>query len=84
MSGHYHHINGPRVYGPTTSYALANLVPPNRRRHGAEPLNPDQRVAPGSLGVLDTERGRFATATNAWLDDIHGDDIDLASAFDRW
>ncbi len=84
VSGHYHHINGPRVYGATTSYALANLVPPTRRRHGAEPLNPDQRVAPGSLGVLDTETWTFRYVTDAWLDDIQGDDIDLASALDRW
>lgn len=84
VSGHYHHINGPRSYGPTTSYALANLVPPARRRHGPDALNADQRVAPGSLGVLDTETWSFRYVTESWLGEICGDDIDLASALDRW
>lgn len=83
VSGHYHHMNGPRLYGPTESYALANLVPPKRRRHGADPLNPEQRVAPGSVGVLDTATWKFRYVTEAWLDKIQGDDVDLDAALDR-
>lgn len=75
-------MNGPRVYGPTTSYPLANLVPRKRRRFGAEPLNPDQRVAPGSLGVLDTGTRTFRYVTYPWLDAISGDDLE--AALDRW
>lgn len=47
VHGHYHHRNGPRRYGPTTSYGLAQLVPPLD-------VNPDQDIGEGSVGVLDT------------------------------
>ncbi len=59
VSGHYHHVNGPRHYGPTVSYALAQLVYPGRNRHRPELDNPGQRVTPGSIGVLDTETFTF-------------------------
>lgn len=62
-----------------TSYALANLVPPKSSRHGAEPLNPHQRVAPGSIGGLDTAPWTFRYVTDAWLADIADDTIDLAA-----
>lgn len=72
------------MYAPTMSYVLAKLVPPKCRRHGSEPFNPDQRVAPGSIGLLDTEAWEFRYVTDARLDDISGDDIDLVGALDRW
>jgi hypothetical protein len=53
MHGHYHHMNGPRTYGQTRSYGLARLVPPLDH-------NPDQQVADGSIGVLDTTTLDFA------------------------
>jgi Icc-related predicted phosphoesterase len=53
IHGHYHHMNGPRSYGRTLSYGLAQLVPPVRR-------NPDQRVVAGSIGILDTATLDFA------------------------
>ncbi|HVX43982.1 MAG TPA: metallophosphoesterase, partial [Mycobacteriales bacterium] len=53
VHGHYHHRNGPRRYGRTRSYGLAQLVPP-------VPRNPDQRIAPGSIGILDTATLSFS------------------------
>lgn len=53
VHGHYHHVNGPRTYGRTTSYGLAQLVPPVDR-------NPDQHVADGSIGILDSVTLEFA------------------------
>ena len=84
VSGHYHHINGPRTYGTTTSFALANLVDAKRKRYRAEPVNPRQRVSEGSISVLDTQTWTFRYVTDEWLDDISGDDIDLDAALDRY
>lgn len=47
IHGHYHHRNGPRRYGPTTSYCLAQLVPPRDQ-------DAIGTVADGSVGILDT------------------------------
>lgn len=55
IHGHYHHRNGPRTYGRTTSYGLAQLVPPVDR-------NPKQRIAEGSIGILDLATLQFAYA----------------------
>lgn len=77
VSGHYHHQNGPRRYGPTVSYALAQLVPPKAAGPTAEPGNPRQRVAAGSIGLLDTETYAFEYLHDPWLADVHGDDLDL-------
>lgn len=84
VSGHYHHVNGPRTYGTTTSFALANLVDAKSKRYRVEPVNPRQRVSPGSIGVLDTESWEFRYVTEGWLEDICGDDIDLGAALDRY
>ena len=76
VSGHYHHQNGPRRHGPTFSYALAQLVPPKSTRW--EPsVNPRQQVAPGSIGLLDTDTYTFEYIHDPWLADVHGDDLDL-------
>ncbi len=53
VHGHYHHRNGPRTYGRTRSYGLAQLVPPLHR-------NPRQQVVDDSIGILDTETMDFA------------------------
>ncbi|WP_281424207.1 metallophosphoesterase family protein [Nonomuraea rhizosphaerae] len=78
VSGHYHHPNGPRHYGRTTSYALAQLVRPKSTRWEPEPVNPEQRVTAGSVGLLDTETGDFAYVRDDWLADVRGDALDLA------
>jgi Icc-related predicted phosphoesterase len=78
VSGHYHHPNGPRRYGRTTSYALGLLVQPKTTRWAPEPINPTQRVAPGSIGLLDTETDEFEYIHDAWLADVRGDHLDLA------
>jgi len=67
VGGHYHHINGPRHYGPTTSYALAQLVSPKSKR-----------VAAGSIGVLDTETFTFDYLLDDWLAEVRGD-FDLST-----
>ena len=75
---HYHHPNGPRQYGRTTSYALAQLVRPRASRWEAAPVNPEQHVTAGSIGLLDTETGVFEYIDDVWLADVKGDDLDLA------
>lgn len=77
VSGHYHHPNGPRRYGRTTSYALAQLVRPRASKWEPESGNPEQRVTAGSVGLLDTETGAFEYVEDAWLADVHGDALDL-------
>jgi hypothetical protein len=78
VGGHYHHENGPRRYGPTVSYALSQLVGPKTAKDGS-PVNPRQQVAPGSVGLLDTETYAFEYIHDDWLADVHGDDLDLAA-----
>lgn|GEM_PF-1622348 len=79
VSGHYHHPNGPRRYGRTTSYALAQLVRPRTTEWVPEPNNPEQRVAAGSVGLFDTVTGEFAYIHDDWLADVRGDALDLAA-----
>ncbi|OHV37112.1 hypothetical protein BCD49_18195 [Pseudofrankia sp. EUN1h] len=79
ISGHYHHPNGPRVYGRTTSYALAQLVRPRVTRGESTPPNPEQRVTAGSIGLLDTDTDAFAYLDDDWLAEVHGDALDLAA-----
>lgn len=84
VSGHYHHADGPRSYGATRSWMLAQLVAPKSDRWGRKPPNPTQRVSPGSIGVLDRHAGTFAYVTEEWLAEIHGDELDLGAYLDRW
>jgi len=76
VSGHYHHENGPRRYGPTRSYALSELVYPKTSRR-ADRANPEQRVGAGAIGLLDTGDHSFEYLHDPWLAEIHGDDFDL-------
>ncbi|HEX5595056.1 MAG TPA: metallophosphoesterase [Micromonosporaceae bacterium] len=77
VNGHYHHANGPRRYGRTTSYALAQLIQPKATRWEPEPINPEQRVTAGSVGLFDTETGDFEYIHDEWLADVKGDALDL-------
>lgn len=78
VSGHYHNQNGPRHYGPTVSYALAQLVRPKTDRRTSEPINPQQQITAGSIGLLDTDTYDFEYIHDPWLADVNGDDLDLA------
>jgi Icc-related predicted phosphoesterase len=78
ISGHYHHQNGPRHYGRTRSHALAELVYPKTNRRRPERANPEQRVAPGSIGLLDTQTHAFEYIHDEWLTEVCGDRFDLA------
>lgn len=78
ISGHIHRENGPRRYGATTSYALAQLVGPKVTRYQPEGVNLTQRVADGSVGLLDTETLEFEYLHDAWLAEVCGDEVDLA------
>jgi Icc-related predicted phosphoesterase len=75
VSGHYHHENGPRRYGRTISYALAELVYPKTSRHRPERANPEQRVMPAAIGLLDDA---FEYVRDPWLAEVRGDHLDLA------
>ncbi|GAA4097511.1 metallophosphoesterase [Actinomadura miaoliensis] len=77
VSGHYHHENGPRHYGATTSYALSQLVYPRFARD-ATPLNPAQQVMPGSIGLLDTDTYAFEYIHDPWLAEVKGHPLNLA------
>ncbi|GAA3769232.1 hypothetical protein GCM10022225_64960 [Plantactinospora mayteni] len=77
VSGHYHHENGPRRYGRTLSYALAELVYPKTSRRRPERANPEQQVARGSIGLLDTETYAFEYVHDGWLAEVSGDHFDL-------
>lgn len=78
ISGHYHHPNGPRQYGRTTSFVLAQLVRPKTTKWEPEPVNPEQRVTDGSVGLLDTDTGAFEYIDDPWLAEVSGDHCDLA------
>lgn len=78
ISGHVHHENGPRYYGGTVSYALAQLVTPNTTRYNPEPANPEHRVSAGSIGLLDTETRTFEYLHDDWLAEVSGEDLDLS------
>jgi Icc-related predicted phosphoesterase len=80
VGGHYHHENGPRQYGRTTSYALAELVNPKTNRRRPERANPGQRVTPGSIALLDTDTYEAEYLHDEWLAEVCGDDYDLAAA----
>jgi Icc-related predicted phosphoesterase len=67
VGGHYHHVNGPRRYGATVSYALAALVNPRRSRWASGWWNPTELVSPGSIGLLDVGTGDFEYVTDEWL-----------------
>ncbi|GAA4632955.1 hypothetical protein GCM10023196_068560 [Actinoallomurus vinaceus] len=79
ISGHYHHQNGPRHYGATTSYALGLLVGPKVNIRDSTSVNPRQQVTPGSIGLLDTRTDEFEYVHDPWLADIHGEHLDLAT-----
>ncbi|NUR58203.1 MAG: hypothetical protein HOV87_05835 [Catenulispora sp.] len=77
ISGHIHRENGPRTYGPTTSYALAQLVGPKATPYQPEGVNPTQQIAAGSIGLLDTETLAFEYLHDPWLAEVCGDEVDL-------
>jgi len=84
VGGHYHHANGPRHYGPTVSYTLAQLVRPKATRWESTPANPEQRVTAASIGLFDTDSSGtgstgFAYVADEWLAEAHGDALDLAA-----
>jgi hypothetical protein len=79
LSGHYHHENGPRRYGRTVSYALGLLVPPHASRRDPGAANPGQRVAAGSIALLDTDSGLVEYVHDWWLAMVRGDDLDLTA-----
>jgi Calcineurin-like phosphoesterase len=79
VGGHYHHENGPRYYGDTVSYTVAQLVPPVRTKWSPEPVNPRQQIVPGSIALLDTDSYAVEYIHDGWLADVHGDDLDLTA-----
>jgi Icc-related predicted phosphoesterase len=66
IAGHYHHINGPKLFGSTTYLGLNVLV--NLRDDGDV-----RRIQPGSIAVMDTEKNELNVITDEWLSDINRD-----------
>jgi Icc-related predicted phosphoesterase len=73
ISGHYHHMMGPRKFGETTYLGLAILVPPVRK-------DPDQQFLPGSIAILDLEEGTLEPLQYEWLTEFDNH-IDYIDAF---
>jgi Icc-related predicted phosphoesterase len=61
VAGHYHHLNGPRREGKTTSLALSSLVASRRWKPDSAGLQP------GCIAVLDVEAGTLTPVTDPWL-----------------
>jgi hypothetical protein len=75
VSGHYHHENGPRHYGATMSYALAQFVAPVEHPADRRRDNPDQCVAPGSIGLLNVQTMAFEYVRDTWLSAINAESV---------
>ena len=78
VGGHIHLVHGPRQYGDTTSYTVTMLVPPKTEKWSGDDLNPHQSVDRGALAIADTTTRSFEFVEDDWLDEIAGDDFDLA------
>jgi Icc-related predicted phosphoesterase len=61
LSGHLHHLNGPRTYGRTTSLSLSGLDASSRWAPH------DINYQPGCLATLDTETSALTPVTEQWL-----------------
>ncbi len=61
VTGHYHHLNGPRREGKTLSLSLGSLVASSRWKPEARGLQA------GCLAILDTDAGTVSAVTGAWL-----------------
>lgn len=66
IAGHYHHLNGPRVFGSTTYLGLNVLV--NLRQDGEM-----RRIQPGSIAVLDTDTNDLRVISDEWLSEMDRD-----------
>ena len=74
ISGHVHHLNGPRSYGRSWSWTLDGLVSSVR-------WHPDENgFRMGCMAVLDTETWFFQPITAPWLHDFDTRGFD----FDSW
>ena len=70
VSGHLHHLNGPRTYGRTTSLSLAGLV-------GSARWEPhDISYRPGCMAILDTDTGALDPVAAEWLTRSHAKGFD--------
>lgn len=59
IAGHYHHMNGPRVYGNTKYLGLNVIIDLRQDVFG--------RVQAGSLAILDTVKDEVDFVTDDWL-----------------
>lgn len=59
IAGHYHHVNGPRMYGDTTYLGLNVIIDLRQDDLG--------RVQPGSFAILDTEKEDLRMVDETWL-----------------
>ena len=74
ISGHVHHLNGPRSYGRTWSWSLDCLIASVR-------WHPEENgFRMGCLAVLDTDNWFLQPVTDSWLHDFDTRGFD----FDSW
>jgi hypothetical protein len=77
LSGHYHHLNGPRQYGRTESLSLASLVASARWK-------PEETgLQLGCMATLDTEFGELTPITGKWMH-AFPTPFDFSAWFDEW
>lgn len=76
VGGHIHQVFEQRI-GATRSRTLNMLVPPASDRWTGETVNPQQHIADGALGLVDTNSRSFEFIEDAWLKHIPGDKLDL-------
>lgn len=64
ISGHYHHMVGPKIIEETKYLGLNILIPPIRK-------DKERRVQPGSIGILDMDKGTLEFVEDEWLSEIN-------------
>ena len=78
LSGHVHHLNGPRDYGSTRSWSLDGLI-------SSVKWHPEENgFRMGCLAVLDTDTWFLQPITDSWLHDFYTRGFDFDSWFESF
>jgi Icc-related predicted phosphoesterase len=78
LSAHLHHLNGPRVYGRTTSLSISSL------EASARWAPHDINYRTGCLAILDTETSTLTPVTDEWLTASRAKNFDPDTWFENF
>lgn len=78
LSAHLHHLNGPRVYGRTTTLSISSL------EASARWAPHDINYRPGCLVILDTETSTLTPVTDEWLTTSRAKNFDPDTWFENF